>query len=259
MRTNKVGLLLRRPGEVCDRLRNTVHGLTQLRAGRCTIGDVAKTDTIATIVSGLFPDTAQPAAECSRIKSHIDAQHKALRKETQPFGAFHNGTATLGELCYLTCRYLCPQIAVETGVAYGVTSAYILEALADNGRGTLDSIDLPPLARDADGYVGYFIPQELRKRWTLHYGSARRVLPVVLNGAGTIDFFVHDSLHTYSHMKWEFEMALRSLRPGGVLISDDIEGNRAFEETTRHPSVASWVAIRQEGKDAICGALRTRS
>jgi len=70
--------------------------------------------------------------------------------------------------------------------------------------------------------------------------------------------FVHDSLHTYSHMKWEFETALRSLRPGGVLISDDIEGNRAFEELTRHPSVAAWFAIRQEGKDAICGAVRTR-
>jgi len=60
-------------------------------------------------------------------------------------------------------------------------------------------------------------------------------------------------------MKWEFDVVLRSLRPGGVIIADDIEGNRAFEEITRHPSVASWFAIRQEGKDAICGVLRTRS
>ena len=150
-------------------------------------------------------------------------------------------------------------VVVETGVAYGVTSTYILSALEENGHGQLYSIDLPPLADDAEKYIGYFIRPELRGRWHLQIGPAQKLLRDLLLQTTTIDMFVHDSLHTYSHMKWEFEAALASLRPGGVLISDDIEGNRAFEEITRHPSISSWMAIRQQGKHAICGALRTRS
>ena len=196
-------------------------------------------------------------SQISLLESQIEASRCELSTGPFPIDGLHNGTVTLGRLCYLACRHLRPNRIVETGVAYGVISAYMLQALAENEQGELSSIDLPPLFPDAERYVGHFVPQPLRARWKLHIGPARRLLPNVLREAGTIDLFVHDSLHTYSHMKWEFETALRSLRPGGVLISDDIEGNRAFEELTRHPSVASWFAIRQEGKDAICGAIRT--
>jgi len=257
MQTTKARLLLRRPGEACDRIRNKVQGWTQPPEEPCTLADVADPSTLATAVVALFPGEFEQAGDCSQIKSHIDQRHRELRAETRPFGVFHNGTVTLGELCYLTCLYLRPRIVVETGVAYGVTSAYILQALSEFGQGELHSIDLPPLAANADSHVGYFVPQDFRGRWKLLRGSAKRLLPTVIREVGAIDMFVHDSLHSYSHMKWEFETALRSLRPGGVLIADDIEGNRAFEEITRHPSVASWFAIRQEGKDAICGAIRT--
>ena len=41
----------------------------------------------------------------------------------------------------------CSRKVVETGVAHGVTSRFILEALERNGRGFLWSIDLPPLEK----------------------------------------------------------------------------------------------------------------
>ena len=192
------------------------------------------------------------------LEHRLDECRRQLSTGPFPVDGLHNGTVTLGRLCYLLCRHLQPLRSVETGVAYGVTTTYILQALADNRRGELSSIDLPPLASNAASYVGHFVPQELRGRWRLHLGPAKRLLPDVLREAGPIDLFVHDSLHTYSHMKWEFETALRSLRPGGVIIADDIEGNRAFQEITMDPSVASWFAVRQEGKDAICGALRKK-
>jgi predicted O-methyltransferase YrrM len=175
-----------------------------------------------------------------------------------PFGNFHNGSITLGRLCYAACRVLRPQLVVETGVAYGVTSAYILRALADNDSGELYSIDLPPLARDADDYIGCLIPRELRDRWRLFLGAARRILPEVLQGAGQPDLFLHDSLHTYSHMKWEIELVLPRLRGGGVLIADDIERNQAFQEALGNPLCAQWIAIRQAEKDAVCGAIRIK-
>ena len=73
-----------------------------------------------------------------------------------------------------------------------------------------------------------------------------------------IDLFVHDSLHTYSHMKWEFEAALSALRSGGLVISDDIDGNRAFEQMVQRRSIDSWLAIRQRGKNSLCGAARSK-
>jgi predicted O-methyltransferase YrrM len=244
-----------RGARVRNKLETWVDRFTAVGA-LSSVGDASELDSIV----ARFIHSGEPSG--SSLTSALEARLEKCRRQlsTGPFpvDGLHNGTVTFGRLCYLLCRHVRPRRIVETGVAYGVTSTYILQALADNGCGELNSIDLPPLARDAESYVGYFVPQELRDRWKLHLGPAKRLLPGVLRYAGTIDLFVHDSLHTYSHMKWEFETVLRSLRPGGVIISDDIEGNRAFEEITRHPSVASWFAIRQEGKDAICGAVRTR-
>ena len=34
--------------------------------------------------------------------------------------------------------------------------------------------------------------------------------------------FYHDSLHTYDHMSWEYQVASAWLKPGGVLASHDV-------------------------------------
>ena len=44
----------------------------------------------------------------------------------------------------------------------------------------------------------------------------------------TVDLFFHDSLHTTRHMLFEFRVAWRHLRRGGVLVSDDVFWNPAF-------------------------------
>lgn len=119
---------------------------------------------------------------------------------------------------------------METGVAFGVTTGFILQALAQNGCGQLWSVDLPPLGKDADAQVGFLVPTRLKNRWRLIRGSYRRMLPAVLNDPDAIDVFIHDSLHTYKHMKWESETAWAHIKPGGVLISNDVSNKRAFEE-----------------------------
>ena len=192
------------------------------------------------------------------LEVQIEHRKGALSRAAPPFGLFHNGTRTLGRLCYAVCRIVRPQAIVETGVAYGVTSAYILQALAENGNGTLHSVDLPPLATGSEAYVGYFVPSHLRNRWDLRLGSARNILPLLFRQLNTIEVFVHDSLHTYAHMKGEFALALSALRPGGVLVADDVEGNRAFEELLDQTAPESWCACWEEGKKAACGAIRTK-
>ncbi len=134
---------------------------------------------------------------------------------------------------YAAIRAVAPGIVVETGVANGVSSAHLLLALARNNKG------------HANGWV---VPEWLRDRWTLRIGDAKTLLPEVLRGLGTIDVFIHDSLHTYDHMLWEYRAAYEHIRPGGLLISDDALWNSAFSEFAatvgaRHAQILRGVGV----------------
>lgn len=160
-----------------------------------------------------------------------------------PYWAADSLTA---RLCYLACRLIKPETVVETGVAYGVSSAFILRALEENGRGTLYSIDLPPLRRDYARYWGIAVPDDLRGRWILHRGTSAGVLPRLLERTSTVDLFVHDSLHTRRNMRREFDTVWPYLRDGGLLLADDVERNCAFMDLRqRHPALWRVVGDRE--------------
>jgi predicted O-methyltransferase YrrM len=209
---------------------------------------------LATLESAAAIDIHAHLSEAAlpQIEYQIQRNFEQLGDD-RPFHAHHNGDARLARTCYAITRGLRPTRAVETGVCYGVTSTFLLEAMRQNGAGHLHSIDLPPLARSADKYVGRLIPDPLRARWTLHRGNAQRLLPPLLQKLGTIDFFLHDSLHTYEHMKLEFEAAWAALRPGGLLMSDDIEGNTAFLEHAARSDVRASVVMKFSEGDALFG------
>ena len=178
----------------------------------------------------------------------------AARLRQGPIEALHNGDALLARCCYAAVRATRPALVVETGVAHGVTSAYILAALRANGHGVLHSIDLPPHNAGAADRVGAFVDSALRERWTLHRGWAHKLLPPLVSQLGTIDVFVHDSLHTYRNMRLEFETVWDGMRAGGVIIADDIEGNAAFLELQRR-APQLWAACRQAEKPALFGVM----
>ena len=152
----------------------------------------------------------------------------------------------LARLCYLVCRLIQPQTVVETGVAYGVSSAYILSALEANGGGTLYSVDLPPPRRSYERFWGVAVQDGLRGRWRLHRGTSASVLPRLLKEIPTVDLFVHDSLHTQRNMRREFETVWPNLGDGAVLLADDVERNQAFGELRqKDPTLWRVVADRE--------------
>jgi predicted O-methyltransferase YrrM len=134
-------------------------------------------------------------------------------------------------LQYMAIRAFRPETVVETGVANGVSSAYILLALHKNERGTLHSVGLnDPQYLPVGRPLGWVVPESLKSRWNLLIGDSRSLLPSLLAELGTMDVFIHDSLHTYDHMLWEYRTAFPYLRPGGLLFSDDAAWNAAFPE-----------------------------
>jgi hypothetical protein len=176
----------------------------------------------------------EPAID--EVKRQV-TERKAELASSGPFVAIHSADFDLASACYALCRAFNPGVVLETGVAYGVTSSFILKAMELNGKGSLHSVDLPPLGRDADSFVGSFIPPALRHRWTLHRGASRRILPRLLPSLGTVDVFIHDSLHTYGNMKFEFHAVTPYLTKRAVVVADDIADNDSFGEWCRERSV----------------------
>lgn len=165
-----------------------------------------------------------------------------------PFTTAHNSDFSLAKLCYLVCRFMQPEIVVETGVAYGVTTTFILKALQLNGKGMLHSVDLPPLGRDTDKFIGFLVPNELKDRWVLHRGASKRVLPKLLPQLKKVDIFIHDSLHTYWNIKRELQLVTPYLSPFAVIIADDIQNNTAFYEWVSKSKPIMWLTFKQEKK-----------
>jgi predicted O-methyltransferase YrrM len=144
-------------------------------------------------------------------------------------------------LQYAVVRALRPAIVLETGVAHGVSTAYLLLALTKNACGHLHSIDRPdPSFLPARRAPGWLVPEQLRGRWSLQTGNAEELLPALLKQVGAVDLFIHDSLHTYEHMMFEFETVYPALRDGGLLLADDALWNRAFDDFAGavHPKAA---------------------
>lgn len=170
-----------------------------------------------------------------------------------PFPLFHNGDFRLARICYALVRAMRPPAVVETGVCYGVTSAFILKAMEQNSAGLLHSIDLPPLGRDADDFVGWLIPTQLKQRWHLIRGLSTDFLPKILPELGNIDVFVHDSLHTFRNMRQEFEIVTPYLGRPAAVVSDDIEGNSAFLEWSSRYRPDYCACLQETEKRSLLG------
>ena len=169
-------------------------------------------------------------------------------------GSVMAGDSLLGRLVYDVARAARPDIIIETGVATGVTSAYLLAAQEDNGRGALHSIDLPPTDMIAANHVGIAIPESLRHRWTYHWGSSRRLLPKLLNELHGSLMFVHDSDHSYANMAWEIRTASTAMSSGGVIVCDDVHLHTAFLDMARELNGKACL-VEQAEKGGTTGLL----
>lgn len=156
----------------------------------------------------------------------------------EPSGYFHY------LVLYLLIKSLKPENVVETGVAEGISTSVILKALMENGKGSLFSIDL---AATDPGRIGLVIPNSLRDRWHFFPGNSLEILPNLLAKLRTIDLFYHDSDHSYRHMITEYKLVWPYLTTNGILCSDDIDQNTAFNDFAQSVQPAASLRIGRLG------------
>jgi hypothetical protein len=175
-----------------------------------------------------------------QVIAEIEA--KGIRAGPESFGPWNDGDAGLVRAIWCLTRHLRPGKVVETGVAHGVTSRFVLEALERNGDGHLWSIDLPPIDRDWQKQVGMAVGDRFADRWSYMKGSSRRRFPELVSRLGQIDLFIHDSLHSKRNVCFELDRAWPALRPGGAIVVDDVDANWGFQSFTQtYPSHQSMI------------------
>ena len=184
-------------------------------------------DALAQPLSTRFPD----------VCAHADQQQADCPVK---MGGAGNST-----LLYALAAHLGATRVVETGVAYGWSSLAILLSLRDRPDARLFSVDLPNFPRRNDAWVGCVIPPELHKQWRLYRMADREGLPRALRATRRIDLAHYDSDKSIAGRAWAYPRLWRALRPGGILVSDDIGDNVAFRDF----SVQTGVEIIVVGED----------
>ena len=239
-----LAVLATRPAEGLDRIR-----------GRLDLRSDAPTSTAAAWLyepDGDFDASLHerlgaewPCEETERFTLVWNQVEELLEKTRIGFSTgLHDASRSLARACWCLVRHRRPSTIIETGVARGVTTRVVLEALEANARGHLTSIDLPPLLPGWDDQSAIAVPHALRTRWTYLRGSSRRRLPRVLSRVGPLDLFIHDSLHTERNMRFEMAGAWEHLRPGGALVADDIATNSVFRSFAEEANADTLIGRR---------------
>ncbi|NDF35906.1 MAG: class I SAM-dependent methyltransferase [Nitrosopumilaceae archaeon] len=155
------------------------------------------------------------------IRDHISnffdkLKHENYPSKKKPYPTEYSLDDNSGLFLYILCKTIKPEKIIETGVAYGLSSMYILQALKENNKGILYSIDSIFSPWQSKEMIGRVIPDELKIRWEFVFGSSSEKLKNILSQLNEIDIFFHDSLHTYKNMMFEFETAWPFITKNGL-------------------------------------------
>ncbi len=158
------------------------------------------------------------------------------------------------DLLYTLCEYQQAMTVIETGVAYGWSSLAILLSLKNRPDAHLISIDLPYFERHNDEWVGIAVPKELKEQWTLLRMADREGIPKALKIAPVVDFIHYDSDKSESGRAFAYPLLWNALKPGGILMSDDIQDNMGFARFCE--SINTSAVIVRKDAENYQGVLR---
>lgn len=139
-------------------------------------------------------------------------------------------TALLGRRVgwYAICRCVRPSLVVETGTRDGLGTSVLARAIQKNAEEA--AIAGRVATFDIDDRSGWAVPGALREYVDMHVGDARQMLPTALHGR-RVDVFIHDSLHTYDHERFEFDVAFA--HGCEIVMSDNAHATTALADFAR--------------------------
>jgi predicted O-methyltransferase YrrM len=179
-------------------------------------------------------DVRQPVLERICATGRVEGR-EGNQLEAFPLGIWPEE----GQVLYDLARRPDVATTIEVGMAYGVSTLFICQALRDKGGGHHTAID--PEQHSTWDSIGLLNLERagLRDLVTLHATPDYVALPQLLQRQERYDLAFVDGMHAFDYVLLDFFYLDRMLRPGGYLVFDDL-----------------WMpAVRK----AICFVLRNRS
>jgi hypothetical protein len=124
---------------------------------------------------------------------------------------------------YAIVRILQPTVVIETGTDKGLGSAILSQALRKNGSGKLYTIDTNP---DSGALIKSVYFQS--NIYVIHGYSSE----FLQSFSKKIDFFIHDSDHSYKNESLEYELISGKLSDKGLVASDNSGLSNALDSWT---------------------------
>ena len=144
-----------------------------------------------------------PSGERVRVSSQIDPE--------------------CGALLVKSVAEVRPGVAVEVGLAYGISTLYLLEALALAGARKLIGMD--PAQHDEfwrGGGLHNVHRSGFRNLYEFHESSSQQVLPALVARGERIGVGFIDGWHTFDHVLVDFFYIDQMLDVGGIVVFDDV-------------------------------------
>ena len=173
-------------------------------------------ELFAQILNASEEEVALARAEYTRYR--IAFEERILSPRKQFFDSIFDLGSGMSEFVYTAIKVKKPDKVVETGVAAGVSTNTMLDALHSNANGTLVSVDIT-------NQVGELIDDSLKTRWLL------KILPEIgreksfakyLSENTDASLFLHDSDHSSSWQIKEFSLVVRKLPNIDLMLFDDV-------------------------------------
>jgi len=94
------------------------------------------------------------------------------------------------------------------------------------------------------------MPPELRTGWDLRIGRSQKLLPTLAGELPSVGIFLHDSLHTPSHLAFELATVRPKMGRGAVVLADNtVWTGQAFPRFAR----SVGVPVRRRGRTDLVG------
>src|SRR5262249_8439711 len=116
-----------------------------------------------------------------------------------------------------------PRVGLEIGLAFGMSTLYILDAMRLHGGGHLIGMD--PAQHDATwrgGGLHNVTRAGFGDRYSFHEQPSQLVLPRLATSGTRIQFAFVDGWHTFDHTLVDFFFIDRMLDVGGIIVVDDV-------------------------------------
>jgi hypothetical protein len=215
----RLGLLSVNPRMATARPRDAARYLFRSRELINFTYELENEAELAPLVAGTL---SAPEEEATRFLEELRSDSELV--ESLSSGLRSNprrdNVALLGKrrALYAMVRMIRPSVVVEAGIRDGLGTAVLLRALerndADGAPGRLLGFDIEPAS-------GWLVSEQLsRGRFEKHIGDIAELLPAVLRDV-EVDLFVHDTLKTPEHERFELETAVEHGAKRLILYTDD--------------------------------------